>query len=343
MWSTLKKPIIGLAPMDGVTDAAFRIITKKYGGPDIMFTEFTSVEGWCRGSKDWKRNLMFDESERPIIAQIYGKTPEFFYESSKKIAKMGFDGVDINMGCPSKSVNNSGAGAALIKTPKLAQEIVAAVQNGVNKKIPVSIKTRLGYEENIIDKWLSLLLETKPVAITLHGRTFKEGYKGQADWESIGRAAKIAKGSGVLILGNGDVQSRKDGEEKCQKYGVDGVLIGRAAYGNPWIFLNDQKKGPNNIRPVRKNKVDSKRTTDFSVGAAYHADPNIITKVVLEHAQIFEKMFQQFDKGEGRYFQAMRKHLAWYIKGFEGAKEIRQKLVRANNSEEVKKILSEIK
>ncbi|MBT3249773.1 MAG: tRNA-dihydrouridine synthase [Candidatus Pacebacteria bacterium] len=340
-WSKLEKPFIGLAPMDGVGDHPYRYIQKKYGQPDIIYTEFATVEGFCRGVTVPLRDFIFDKTQRPIIAQIYGKTPQFFRETATVVCQLGFDGIDINMGCPAKSVANGGAGAGLINTPKLAQEIIEATQAGVqdwvngktatdcehitpeiakevekrslnlseeyqqHQSIPVSVKTRIGFDSPIIDQWLPILLETKPAAIAIHGRTLRQGYSGKADWNEIGKAVRIAKDSSTLIIGNGDVSSKAEALEKVNQSGVDGVLIGRASFGNPWAF-NDE---------------------DASI--------NQKAAVALEHAQLYEKTFNEDEKYS---FLPMRKHLSWYIKSFEKAKEVRKQLVLTNNSQEVKEI-----
>ena len=349
-WSKLKKPFIALSPMDGVTDHPYRYIQKKYGQPDIIYTEFATVEGFCRGVTVPLKDLIFDETQRPIIAQIYGKTPQFFRETATAVCQLGFDGIDINMGCPAKSVANGGAGAALITTPKLAQEIIKATQVGIQdwangkttadcenitpeitkevekwhenlpKKyqqkqiIPVSIKTRIGFDSPIIDQWLPTLLKTNPAAIAIHGRTLRQGYKGKADWEEIGKAVEMAKDTSILIIGNGDVSSRADAIEKVTQYSVDGVLIGRASFGNPWIF-NDK---------YSKENISAKQKA----------------KVAVEHAQIYEKTFS---KNEKYSFLPMRKHLGWYIKSFDKAKEIRQELMQTDSSQDVIKILTQYK
>lgn len=345
-WSELSKPFIGLAPMDGVTDHPNRYIQKKYGQPDLIYTEFATVEGFCRGVTVPLKDFIFDEAERPIIAQIYGKTPQFFRETATVICQLGFDGIDLNMGCPTKSVANGGAGAALINTPQLAQEIVRATQAGIQdwvdgktaldceyiipeitkevekrhlslssryqqqQPIPVSIKTRIGYDSQIIEEWLPTLLETNPAAIAIHGRTLRQGYGGQADWEIIGRAVELAKNTPTLIIGNGDINSQAQALEKITQYGVAGVLIGRASFGNPWVF----------------------KTEEITIHQK--------AQVALEHARLYEKTFSADDKYS---FLPMRKHLGWYIRGFDKAKEARRQLVLVNSSQDVAKILTKYK
>ena len=303
-WKDLKKPIIGLSPMDGVTDAPMRFITAKYGQPDVIFTEFVSADGIKHGAKRLLRDFKFDEIERPVVAQLFGGDPEAFLEVAKLIVKMGFDGVDINMGCPARKVAGRGEGAGLIKDPDLAAKIIAAVKKGVDGKIPVSVKTRIGYDQ-ADSSWWQFLASQDLAVVTVHGRTFKQLYQGKADWEAIARAATLIKQSGTIFLGNGDVESIADAKEKIEKYGVDGVLIGRAAQGNPWVF-----------RGVGVNKEEK-------------------LKVALEHSRKFEEIFP-----EDRFF-IMRKHLAWYARGFDGASELRQKLVVTNSADEVEKVISQ--
>src|SRR5215468_5374335 len=228
-WQTLPQPIIGLSPMDGVTDAAFRYMVARHGKPDVQYTEFIHVEEICRGLESAWRQLRFVELERPILAQIYGADPDKFYQAAHVICALGFDGVDINMGCPSKSVSARGCGAALIKTPSLARAIMRAVQAGVQdwvsghaidtiglptnvveqiqkltstaaaparqlrRALPVSVKTRLGYDSVVIEDWVSTLLAEQPEVIAIHGRTLAQMYRGQADWDAIRRAVRLAR------------------------------------------------------------------------------------------------------------------------------------------------------
>jgi len=344
-WYTYDKPLIGLSPMDGVTDQPTRAIQKKYGNPDVLYTEFTNVEGMCHGATRLLKDFLYDESQRNIVAQIYGTTPEYFQQVATVVCELGFDGVDINMGCPAKNVSNSGSGAALIENPELAKKIILATKAGVqdylNGKrasdctdispkiaaevaqraktvpgsiherthIPVSVKTRVGYHQPVTTEWISFLLELEPAAIALHGRTLKQHYGGLASWEEIALAASLAKHTNTLILGNGDIATHQDALDKIATYSVDGVLIGRGSFGDPFIF-------------TKNTPVDA---------------PSLV-KIALEHSELFEKTYKDDEKYT---FMPMRKHLGWYVKGFESAKEVRIKLFQANSAADVKSIFME--
>lgn len=350
-WQNLSKPVIGLSPMDGVTDAAFRYMVAKYGKPSVIFTEFINVEGLAHGAVKTLPAFLYDSSEHPIIGQIYGITPENFYQAAFIVAELGFDGIDINMGCPSKAVSGHGGGAGLIKTPKLACDILRTAklaaadwaagktlqEAGVHQDLlpfirkqqkvhggppprrllPVSVKTRLGYEKVITESWIETLLSCEPDNITLHGRTLKQMYSGEADWNEIAKAAAIVHAAKhpTTILGNGDVKSLPDALEKIKRYGVDGALIGRAVFGEPWIF-ND----------------------------AAPPDLNEKFRIALEHCLKHEEIFRVNRAADstltpGQIFAPMKKHLGWYCRGFAGAKELRMQLMACDSSSQVEEVL----
>jgi tRNA-dihydrouridine synthase len=341
-----KNNIIALAPMDGITDEAYRLLQSEIAKPDLIFTEFVSAEGISHGGVKLYDTLLFSAKERPIIGQLFGKNPESFYKSAIILSELGFDGIDINMGCPAKTVTQNGSGAALIGKPDLAVEIIQATKKGIddwfsgkikitdlglnqkslavierNKKysniesLPVkgggpkfrtggfkptlSIKTRLGISEPIIEIWASILLNQDLDFLTIHGRTLKQGYAGSADWSEIKKVVELAKNTKTKIFGNGDIQSKSQGIEFCQKYGVNGVLIGRAACGNPWCF-ND-----------------------------YTATPKERFSAMLLHAQIFTEVFPH------RRFDSLRKNFLFYASGLANAKQLRSKLVRLNSIEDL--------
>jgi nifR3 family TIM-barrel protein len=307
-WAKLNKFIWAFAPMHDVTDTAFRQMIVKHGRPDVMLTEFVSVDGLTHQASREKmiwRYLRYTEKERPIVAQIWGTNPAKYYEVAQLIADLGFDGIDINMGCPEKSATKHGAGAALIDTPKLAQEIIKATKKGAGD-LPVSVKTRLGYKKNIIQDWIKYLLDSAPVAITIHGRKATDLSKVPADWESIGQAVELARDSKSLILGNGDVLTIKDAEEKVKTYGVDGVMFGRAIFQNHWLFNKD------NYKPTVQEKLQA----------------------MVEHAKLYEKTFPQ------RNFSVLKKHFKSYTAGIDGAKDLRLGLMATKNAEEVEGLVN---
>jgi len=311
-WGQLKKPFFALAPMDDVTDFPFRTMLVRHGKPDVMWTEFVSADGLAHpdGLRALLPKLEFDpEAERLIVAQLFSASPEKMRQAAYLIADLGFDGVDINMGCPDKAINDQGAGAALIKTPSLAAELVIAAKEGVSSHhhpIPVSVKTRIGWNRDELDTWLPILLETKPAAITIHARTRKEMSKVPARWERIARAVEMAEGAGVRIIGNGDVTDLADGRAKAKESGADGIMIGRATFGNPWVFN------------ARKEYV----TVEEKLRA------------LVEHSLLFEQFY-----GEGRRFEVMRKFFKAYATGFNGAKDLRIALMESRNAAHVRAIV----
>ncbi|RMH35966.1 MAG: tRNA-dihydrouridine synthase [Nitrospirae bacterium] len=357
-WQHLEQPIIGLAPMDGVTDAVFRHIVARYGGPDVIFTEFTNVNELCQGQNRALQTLYYSEIERPVVAQLYGKEPEWFYRAAHIVCALGFDGLDINMGCPSKNVAASGSGAALIRTPERALAIVEAVKQGVHDwaagqsltdvgikpaliqaihhfnaqrgdtgferrrmPIPVSIKTRLGYDTDIIEEWSACLIQGRPETITIHGRTLTQMYKGQANWESIARAAALIRKQGILVLGNGDIQSLTDAYDRIRQTGVHGILIGRAALGNPWLFQSTR---------AFRHAYRSRRRDGLVRPAIMMEDR---CHLMLTHARLFERVNGQ------EAFPRMRKHLGWYCANFPHAAAMRAHMVKTKTSDEVAAIL----
>lgn len=311
----MKYPIVGMAPMDGATDAPFRYITDLYGKPDIIYTEFVPVDALILHKPAIERMLVFHKTKTKMIAQLFGIKLELFYQAAQTVLDKGFDGVDINMGCPDRAIFNHGGGAGLILKPDLAKEIILSVKKAVSdwkeknhskKEITVSVKTRTGYKKHQTKDWISNLLEIEPDFICLHGRTFAQKYSGKADWEEIKIAVSLAKNTKTKILGNGDVKNRKEAFEKIKQYNLAGVLIGRAALGNPWIF-----KG---VIPTTEERF----------------------KVLLEHCKKFTEFFPESE------FKIMRKHLAWYVKDFPHAAEMRNQLMKVNSINDVKKIFPKI-
>ncbi|MFA6338700.1 MAG: tRNA-dihydrouridine synthase [Candidatus Paceibacterota bacterium] len=326
-WEKIKKPIIALAPMADVTDVAFRKIIAKYGKPDVLWTEFVSADGLCfaprsasrsgvGGKEQLIKDLKFDESERPIVVQFFTSNPETIEEAARLAAEMGFDGIDINMGCPDKSIEKQKAGAALMKNPKLAKEIIYAAKRGAGN-VPVSVKTRIGFNKNELESWLPEILETEPVAIIVHARTRKEMSKVPANWDFVKRAVEIRdeRKSKTLILGNGDVNNLSEAFQRVRETGCDGVMIGRGIFGNPWLFANLEKF--KNVQEVEDASVETSEKL----------------KVLVEHTKLFEKLVSH------KNFAVMKKHFKAYVNGFDGAKELRMQLMEAENADEVEKII----
>ncbi|HLJ34262.1 MAG TPA: tRNA-dihydrouridine synthase, partial [Ktedonobacteraceae bacterium] len=363
-WDTISQPIIGLAPMDGVTDAPNRTMHGLYGRPDVVLTEFTNVEGLWRGSDRIFRDFLYTPAERPVVAQIFGCRPEYFYKAAHVVCELGFDGLDINMGCPARSIANRGGGAALIRMPDTAKEIIRASQQGVRdwangqtlenlemepgrierirqmneervriwgdrakierRLLPVSVKTRLGYDTIVITDWVQELLELEPHVISLHGRTLMQHYKGEANWDAIAAAAEIVRKTDTLIFGNGDIHSLYEAAQRIRTTGVHGVLIGRATFGNPWLFGDREKLKEllqAGINPTLEDLPDAEPTREERL------------RMALEHARVHAKL-----KGED-HFVELRKHMGWYLGHFPGAKRIRNELVRINSLADVEYII----
>ncbi len=366
------RPLYVLAPMADVTDCAFRKMINKYGKPDVTWTEFVSADGLIRATPEGKSKLMHDLlynvrdekdandtviNERPIVAQLFSSNPEYMKQACKLVADLGYDGIDINMGCPDKGIEKQGCGSAMIKTPKKAQEIIRAAKEGAVRadgtRIPVTVKTRIGYNKNELETWLPALLEAGPAVITLHARTRKEMSKVPARWEHVARAVEIrdeffAKASAniktnsatksgagsngadstlekTLILGNGDVLSIQDGYEKCKATGADGAMLGRAIFGNPWLFKN-----------LNTGAETSGGSMAVGVpGPAYEPTLQEKLRTMVEHTKTFEKHL-----GDIKNFAIMKKHYKAYVNGFDGAKELRMELMeKASTARDVENII----
>ncbi len=330
-WQKLQKPFFVLAPMANVTDYAFRTMIAKYGKPDVMWNEFVSADGLVSAGKDkLLMDLKFSEKERPIVAQLFTGHPEAMRGAAKLCAELGFDGLDINMGCPDRAVEKQGGGATMIKDQVNAIAVLQATRDGWNKGVKnkngdsvVSIKTRIGYNKVDFD-WLKLLLAQKLPALTVHLRTRKEMSDVPAHWELMPEIVKmrdeiqsdIDPSMRTHIIGNGDVESIADGLEKTKKYGCDGIMIGRGIFGKPWLFENC------------KNGTDARTWT-----------PEERLKIMVEHAKLYEKTF--CGKKHLKNFAVMKKHFKAYVSGWDGAKELRVKLMETDNAKQVSAIVKE--
>ncbi len=323
-WQELKqkaemenRPLFVLAPMADVTDCVFRQLIATYsragqpgGGPDVFWTEFVSADGLCSPGRDvLKRDLVFGENERPIVAQLFGSNPKHMEEAARLCAELGFDGIDINMGCPDKSIEKQGAGACMMKNPESARAIIkAAILGGGG--LPVSVKTRIGYNKIEYKEWLGEILKENIAALTVHLRTRKEMSLVPAHWELAREINDYVRNirSDVVLLGNGDVKTLAEGRTKSQESGFDGVMIGRGIFGAPWFFDRD-------------------RTVELSLEERF--------KILVEHTYEYEKRL-----GDIKSFSIMKKHYKAYVNGFNGAKELREKMMEAKSASEVEETLA---
>ena len=312
-WKKLNKPFFVLAPMADVTDAAFRRMIAKHGKPDVFWTEFVSADGLCSpGRKVLARDLEYTKNEKPIVAQLFSSNPEKMREAAKLCEKLGFDGIDINMGCPDRSIEKQGCGAGMIKNPKRAREIIRAAKEGA-PKLPISVKTRIGYNKNEIETWIPHILEEGVAALTIHCRTRKELSLVPARWEHVREVTALRDkiSPDTLIIGNGDVKDIEDARAKAREFGADGVMLGRAIFGNPWLFSS--LHGEQTVPTIREK-----------------------LKVMVEHTKLFEKLL-----GDIKSFAIMKKHYKAYVNGFDGAKEFRTELMEAKDAAEVGKKVKE--
>ncbi len=315
-WTTTARPIVALAPMAGVTDASYRQIIKKIAPEVIVYTEFLSTDALAYGAKKTMEMLEFDPAiERPFIVQVFGHDPNHFLEAAKIIEQLGADGIDINMGCPAAKVVSSCHGAALIRKPELAAELVHATVKAVS--IPVSVKTRLGWDtDQTLIPFCTALEAAGAQAFAIHGRTFNQKFTGKAKWDQIYELKKHVK---VPVIGNGDIYSAADAIEKIGN--LDGVMVGRGTFGNPWVMRDicDALSGRGTMH---------RAPTD----AAHSFQEKI--PFILEHCELAVKI-----KGEKRGMLEMRRHFSSYVKGFDGASDMRQKLVRVETLKDAKEIL----
>lgn len=304
-WKSLPKPFFALAPLEDVTDAAFRRLIAQYGKPHVFYTEFTSADGLVlageSGKKQLLKKLLFSEVEKPIVAQLFSANPERMEQAAALVSSLGFDGIDINMGCPDRAVEKSRCGAAMIKEPLRAKEIIQAAKRGAGD-LPISVKTRIGYAKNELDTWLSAILEEGVAAVAIHARTRNELSDVPARWEHVREAVQIRDALGVdtKIIGNGDVRDLSDARRKADETGCDGVMLGRAIFGNPWLFL-DRGDPPQKMERLT---------------------------ALLQHLQLFEDLL-----GDTASYSTMKKHFKAYVNGWRDAKEFRMRLMNTETIE----------
>jgi tRNA-dihydrouridine synthase len=313
----LPRPFFVLAPMDDVTDTVFRQLIAELAAPDLFFTEFVNVDALqSKGREATLKRLRFTDKEKPIIAQLWGLNPENFYKSAREIKDMGFDGVDLNFGCPDKNVVRNGACSALIlpENRDRAVEIIQATREGARQStgsLPLSVKTRLGYKD-IDYSWHELLFKQKLNMLSIHGRTKAQMSKVPADWRAIEEIRKLRDVlcSSTLIVGNGDVLSRAHGEKLAKQHGLDGVMIGRGIFQDPFVF---SPKSP---------------------WATYTKDQRLA--LYLRHVELFECTWTNNE----RKLQTLNKFCKIYIQNFDGAKELREALMGAQSIKELKLLLT---
>ncbi|MBL7966618.1 MAG: tRNA-dihydrouridine synthase [Prolixibacteraceae bacterium] len=318
-WKKLPKPLFALAPMEDVTDTSFREVVAGLSDPNylhVLYTEFTSVDGMNHpvGKQRVGERLIVSDSERKLlkekniklVAQIWGNKPELFYKIAREITdEYEFDGVDINMGCPVKNVVKHGSCSALIQQPDLAKEIILATKEATH--LPVSVKTRTGIRIHETERWITQLLETRPDALILHGRTQKQQSDGLADWQEIGKGAEIRSSMSpeTVFLGNGDVMNVQQGKDLCLQYGLDGVMVGRGIFHNPWFF------DPNRTEPSKTEKLEQ----------------------LMRHTQLFEQAW-----GNHKNLNILKRFYKIYTNDFPGAAKVRAQLMEAKTFEDVYRI-----
>jgi tRNA-dihydrouridine synthase len=314
-WKDLKKPFTILAPMEDVTDVVFREIVDYCGRPDVFFTEFTNVEGMNskKGREHVVKRLIKNKTPSPIVAQIWGKNPENYAKSAKDILEMGFEGIDINMGCPAGKVVKNGTCSGLIDNPTLAGEIIAATKEGSQGLIPVSVKTRCGIRDWKTEEWAGFLLEQGIEALTIHGRIAKEMSRFPARWEEIKKVVAIKNQMGLdtVIIGNGDVLSLDEVNVKHNLYGVDGVMIGRGVFQDPYVF------NPNK--------------------SIYDQDLKARLELLWKHAKLFVDTWDN-----RKNFVILRRFFKIYLLGLPNTNELKDKFLQTENLEEVEKLMKEL-
>ncbi len=315
-WDTYPRPFVCLAPMAGVTDGSYRRLIKQLAPETIVYTEFLSTDAIHYGAKKTMQELEFDkEAEHPFIVQVFGKKPEHFLTAAKVIEEMGADGIDINMGCPAAKVVSSCHGSALLKDADLAKRLVEATKKEVS--IPVSVKTRLGWDSH--DQLIPFckgLIDAGADALAIHGRTYEGKFGGEADWNPI---YELKENVTVPVIGNGDILNAQDAVDKIGN--LDGVMVGRGTFGNPWL-----------MKDICEALIHKKTPGEPTVKTISFEEK---IPFIIEHCELAVKV-----KGQRRGMLEMRRHLASYVKGIDGASNLRSKLVRVESVDEVRSILS---
>ena len=330
--------------MADVTDAPFRRMLAKYSDwPNrkavVMWTEFVAADGLMRATPEGKEKLMADfmygEEERPIVAQLFSSNEEYMEKAARLATELGFDGIDLNMGCPANTIEKQGCGSAMIKNPAKARAVIRAAKRGAGD-IPVSVKTRIGYNEDEIEKWIPEILAEQPAALIVHLRTRKEMSKVPAQWNKMPRIVELRNelSPETIILGNGDVLSLADGHRKAELSGADGVMIGRALFGNPWFF-DPTKELPVRLTALPTHGVnrDTLHTEDTGNTSVEYITLEERLRVMVEHTKLFEELLGF------KNFSIMKKHFKAYVNSFPGASELRAQLMNQNSAADVEKVV----
>lgn len=312
-WADLPKQFIYLAPMSGVTNKAYRQIVKRFHS-DILFPEFISIYALHHNSERTLDMLDFDESERPIVAQVFGSDPKYFKEAAKKVLELGFDGVDINFGCPAPKVAKNGGGCALLGDLDLSQRVIEAVLEGVDGKIPVSVKTRISYKDTHVREFAKRIADLPLATLCIHGRSFEAPYKGESDLECIAEAKDLVP---FLVTSSGHGHTPEAAKETFDVTGADGIALARGTFGKPWIGkqIKDYLETGSYTEPTWEEKID----------------------IMMEHARLASVM------NTARPFVEVRKVLAWYVRGIPHAASYRKELVRVDTIDDVQRIVERMK
>ncbi len=303
--------------MEDVTDTVFRRIVARCGRPDVFFTEFihTDVVLARRGRRPGGTpRLVFTPEERPLIAQIWGNDPAACARASRRLADMGFDGIDLNMGCPARKIRSRGACSGLIRHPALAAELIAAAKEA---GLPVSVKTRTGYDRHETDSWIGHLLRQRIDALTVHGRYAEQESEGEADWTEVARAAQIAReiGAQTAVIGNGDVMSREEIDDKSRRYALDGVMVGRGIFSDPYLFANHGRSGRFREAPAEEKIA-----------------------LLLAHVRLYRDVW-----GSTRNYEILKKFYKMYLSGFAGAGELRDRLNETHDYDAAERVLDDFR
>jgi nifR3 family TIM-barrel protein len=308
---TLPKPFLALAPMEDVTDYVFREIVAEIGKPDLFFTEFTNTDGlFSDGEEHHMQRLKISERQHPIVAQIWGTNPETFEKAARLIVDSGFDGIDLNMGCPARAIMKLGGGSALINNFDLVEKLILSVKKSAAGEIPISVKTRLGIDTVDTEEWISFLLRQNLDLLTVHLRTAKQQSKGKALWDEMTKIIKLRDeiAPDTLIMGNGDVKSIEEANIKYDEYGADGIMVGRGIFTNPWIFSKNPQKH------TKEEYID----------------------LLKKHSKLFVETW-----GSNKNYEIMKKFFKVYVRGFKGAAEKRAKLMTCKSHEEMLDLLKD--